>query len=425
MRHHPPKTDGPKEPLTVAAPYGQSPIDVRLPAGTVSLVPREPEQRVTPQRFRRDLAEFLAHSPIDLSRPIMVVTDKTRRCDYPTYLPIALQCIAELRDDDQTFPIIIAYGTHPRQSDAESLACYGPTYHHRPFIHHDCDDGDCFAELGITVRGTPIRLRHDLLAASAVITMGPICHHYFAGYGGGRKLIFPGCGERRAIYANHGLFLDRQQGRLAAGCRPGNLADNPIADDLGEIEAKLPAQVAIHGLQDSRGGIGDMLIGRGTEHYLHACRRHAQAYEISGPQFDTIVASCGGFPKDLNFIQAHKAIHNSAAFVRDGGLLVVFAQCRDGIGSQTFLPWFRDKDFADAFNRLAEHYEGNGGTALAMQAKTRRIRIALVSELDSDTCALIGVEKWTPDTVWKNLARHTGTVGWIANASLLVYRQST
>jgi nickel-dependent lactate racemase len=136
---------------------------------------------------------------------------------------------------------------------------------------------------------------------------------------------------------------------------------------------------------------------------------------------NTVIASCGGYPKDINFIQAHKTIHNSAAFVRDGGLLVVFAECPDGIGSQTFLPWF-GTGYAAAFARLAERYEGNGGTALAMQTKTARIRICLVTALDRTTCQRIGCDKGDLAMVARLLEEPSGTSAWIANGSLLVNR---
>ena len=36
--------------------------------------------------------------------------------------------------------------------------------------------------------------------------------------------------------------------------------------------------------------------------------------------YDLVVASAGGYPKDINYIQAHKSIHNAASFVKDGGM---------------------------------------------------------------------------------------------------------
>lgn len=409
-------------PTTVAVPYGSGSCELILPAGSLRLCPEDPQRRTDQHRFRDLIANRLCNPELDLSRPVLVVTDKTRLCDYPDYLPIVVEQISEQRRSNQPFPIIIAYGTHPRQSDEESSRCYGPLFARWPtFVHHDCDDSSLFVDCGHTQRGTPIRLRRDLLEASAVITMGPICHHYFAGYGGGRKLIFPGCGERQAIYANHGLFLDRHRQGLSPGCQPGELGNNPLAQDLFDMESRLPASLAIHGIQDSAGRICDFLVGSGQELYRQACRTHAASYELSVKPVDTVIASCGGYPKDINFIQAHKTIHNSAAFVRDGGLLVVFAECRDGVGSQTFLPWF-GTGYAAAFARLAERYEGNGGTALAMQTKTARIRVCLVTALDRTTCQRIGCDKGDLAMVARLLEEPSGTISWIANGSLLVNR---
>ncbi len=242
--------------------------------------------------------------------------------------------------------IIIAYGTHARQSDPECLHAYGKIYNELPFIHHDCRDDSLFIELGSTSRGTPIRYRRDLLEASSLITMGPICHHYFAGYGGGKKLVFPGCGERESIYHNHGLYLDTGHETLTASCQPGVLRNNPLADDLFEIESKRPADLSIHGILDSSGEVTNMNFGRGRQAYLEACSLHGSGCEVTSPTFDTVIASCGGFPKDINLIQSHKAIHNAAMFVKDGGLLIMYSECRDTIGSNTFLPWFELGSFS-------------------------------------------------------------------------------
>ena len=87
-------------------------------------------------------------------------------------------------------------------------------------------------------------------------------------------------------------------------------------------------------------------------------------------------------------------------FVRDGGLLLIYGECRDGIGSKTFLPWFTMGSFAAAFKELSRHYQGNGGTALAMMTKLQRIRIGMVTGLDDETCRLIGMERWSHSQFW-------------------------
>ena len=116
--------------------------------------------------------------------------------------------------------------------------------------------------------------------------MGAVSHHYFAGYGGGRKLIFPGCGEREAIYANHGLYLDGAAGTIAAGCRPGVLDGNPLADDLFEIEEKLPVRSghSRHSRFPWR-SLQSCLSAAEGKTFLEACRLHGENCEISRSWF--------------------------------------------------------------------------------------------------------------------------------------------
>ncbi len=386
--------------------YGTDRLALSLPAHTRRLQLQEQQQAINPVLFQKRLAGFLRLKLLDLSRPVLVLGDKTRLCGYPHSLPLLVSGLEQHGMDSANLKIIIGYGIHARQSAGECRQAYRAVYDQFAFIHHDCQQEDGFKEAGRTSRGTPIRFRRDLLEAS----VRAVSHHYFAGHGGGRKLVFPGCGERDAIYINHGLYLDRAAGTIAKGCQPIILDGSPLAEDLFEIEEKLPADLAIHGILDCHGGLSDILIGHGRENFLEACRRHGKNCEISSPNFDLVVASCGGFPKDINFIQIHKAIHNVAMFVRDGGLLL-YGECRDGIGSKTFLPWFTMDSFDAAFKELSQHYQGNGGTALAMMTKLQRIRI--------------GMERWSPDQVAAHLAeqRKEQTIACIANASLGVKRE--
>jgi lactate racemase len=381
---------------------------------------KEPVKVITDQVFAQRLHAVLEGADLDLNRAAVVVADKTRLCGYARYLPVLLDALEAHGADARHIRVYIAYGTHLPQSDDESRIAYGPAFGRHQWIQHRCDH-DEFVELGRTDRGTPVRLRADILKASCVITFGAVAHHYFAGYGGGRKLIFPGLGEKNAIYSNHGLFLNKENRRLTTGCRPGCLEENPLAEDLADCEAFRPADMAIHGILNSHGQVCDLLVGRGTAHFRQACERHASNCEVRTDRlYDLVVASCGGFPKDINFIQSHKAVHHAAAFVRDGGRMILLAQCRDGIGSQTFLPWFRLGGWDKAFDRLAENYMGNGGTALAMMAKLKRIRISLVTDLDPDQAELVGFDIWSPDKVQACLDSQAGSLAVIPNASLVV-----
>jgi lactate racemase len=394
--------------------------------GAAVLGSKEPEKLISARTFARRLDDFLDQAAVDPARPAVVVADKTRLCGYPQYLPILLEALVAHGADPRQIRIYVAYGTHMPQNGKESRRAYGDAFSRYQWIEHRCDAAAAaFVELGQTSRGTPVRLRADILAASCLVTFGAISHHYFAGFGGGRKLVFPGLGEQNAIYANHGLFLDPAQRGLCQGCRSGRLDGNPLAEDLAEVESFRPADLAVHAILDSHGQVCDLLVGQGGAHFRRACARHAGHWEVrSEAPYDLVVASCGGFPKDINFIQSHKPIHHAADFVRSGGRLIVLAECRDGIGSRTFLPWFELGGWDRAFDRLAARYVGNGGTALAMMAKLQRIRISLVSTLDPALAGLIGFDLWSPAKVQACLDRHRGSLAVIPNAGMVVKKQA-
>ncbi|MBI5064170.1 MAG: DUF2088 domain-containing protein [Desulfatitalea sp.] len=409
--------------LTLDLAYGHEILPFTCAAPPEMLRVGDPAPAMDAALFRKRVRAFLDAAGLDLTRPAVVVGDKTRLCGYPLYLPVLLEALLEKGAPEEDLTLYIAYGTHGRQSETECRSAYGEAYGRFRWVHHACEDRALFLEMGTTGRGTPVRLRADILEASCRITFGAISHHYFAGFGGGRKLIFPGLGERGAIYANHGLFLDRAQRRLAAGCRPGRIAGNPLAEDLAAVERFRPADLAVHAILDSHGRVCDLMVGRGQDHFEDACRRHADRCEAGGGPFAQVLASCGGAPKDINFIQSHKAVHNAAAFVADGGRLIVLARCPDGIGSATFLPWFALGGWPAAFERLAQGYVGNGGTALAMMEKTRRIRIALVTDLDDAVVQSMGCEKISMEQARQEVAAEGGQWAVIPNASLLVRKQ--
>jgi nickel-dependent lactate racemase len=96
---------------------------------------------------------------------------------------------------------------------------------------------------------------------------------------------------------------------------------------------------------------------------------------------DLVIASCGGFPKDINLIQAHKAMEYASQAIKDGGMMILLAECRDGFGNATFFNWFRHKNLEQFESALREHYEINGQTAYSTLQKAQRFRIILVSQL--------------------------------------------
>ncbi|MGI6662638.1 MAG: hypothetical protein ACOX4B_04055 [Bacillota bacterium] len=47
---------------------------------------------------------------------------------------------------------------------------------------------------------------------------------------------------------------------------------------------------------------------------------------------DIVIASPGGRPKDMNLYQAQKGLENAKYAVREGGVIILTAECPEGLG---------------------------------------------------------------------------------------------
>jgi nickel-dependent lactate racemase len=406
--------------MEVSLKYGSGEIPLDFPANAREISHREPDQRVDHGKFKRDLHSYLYSINRQVRNVGIVVSDKTRLCQFPVFLPLITEAFMEygVKKEDITF--YIAYGTHPRQTEEECLKSYGGIYREFRFVHHDSRDPSQLVQLGTTKAGTPVIIHKAVTTHDMLVTFGAILHHYFAGFGGGRKLLFPGMAGYDAILKNHSLFLDFKHRRLHPGCQSGRLDGNPLAGDLEEIEGILPPRLEIHGILDSNREVCEIHFGLQYYHFRDACDCYDDYFKVSGePLCDLVVASAGGYPKDINYIQAHKSIHNAASFVKDGGTLVILAECIDGTGNQDFTDLFRLGGTEGIFAAMEKEYRNNAGTALATLEKAMRISIRFVTSLDEETCSLMHTRKTAPEELPGLVTGAAGDVAWIENASLL------
>ena len=172
--------------------YGSLEIPLTVSGETFRLSHIEPQVSTGPDELRALLASQLSASLKGVSDVGIVVADKTRLCEYPIYLPIISSFLIEAGIPPPHITFYIAYGTHATQTEEECLASYGETYKQFQFVHHNSRAREDFQTLGNTSRGTSILIARSVLQHDLLISFGAILHHYFAGYGGGRKLLFPG-----------------------------------------------------------------------------------------------------------------------------------------------------------------------------------------------------------------------------------------
>ena len=402
--------------------YGSGEVPLSLPDSAREISHREPQMGVDHERFKRDLHSYLYSINRMVHNVGIVISDKTRLSQFPLFLPLIAEAIMEYGVKREEITFYIAYGTHARQSEEECIESYGEIYREFRFVHHDSRDEAQLVLLGSTSRGTRVKMNRAVMEHDLLVSFGAILHHYFAGFGGGRKLLFPGLAGYESILQNHSLFLDFEKRRLQPGCRAGALDDNPLALDLEEVGEMLPGRLEIHALLNSRKEVCEIRFGLTYNHFRDACARYDEYFRIGdGRLADLVVASAGGYPRDINYIQAHKAIHNAASFVKEGGTLVLFAECRDGIGNPDFMKLFGPGGSEGIFEAMERHYMNNAGTALSTLEKSAKISIRFVTSLDAEVCSLMGMVKTSVEEAGKIIQGEKGEVAWIENAGM-IYR---
>jgi nickel-dependent lactate racemase len=163
------------------------------------------------------------------------------------------------------------------------------------------------------------------------------------------------------------------------------LDGNAVHEECERIAALVEPAFGINAIVDQQKRAVKLFCGDWQHAHRAACEYYlAHRSEWIFEKRDLVIASCGGFPYDINLIQAHKALDMAAYACNDGGTIVLLAECRDGLGRPDFLKWFDSADSRALADRLRNEYEVNGQTAWALMVKAQRYRVCLVSELPDE-----------------------------------------
>ena len=317
---------------------------------------------------------------------LLVVSDATRATASAQILNLLVRRLIQIGVSPADLTIIFATGIHRPVTAAEKTELLTPFIAQRvKTIDHAAFDASQMIRLGTTDRGTPVEVNRALKEFSHVIITGAIGFHYFAGFTGGRKSICPGLASAHTIEATHMLALDFETGGRRAGVSTGLLEGNAVHEECERVAALIAPCFSINSVVDERGRAVRIFAGEWQAAHRAGCSEYLQSHSVDiAEQREVVIVSCGGSPYDINLIQAHKALDMAAHACRDGGTIVLLAECRDGLGHPTFLKWFEGQDSRALEVRLRDAYEVNGQTAWSLLTKAERYRVCLVSELPDE-----------------------------------------
>ena len=307
----------------------------------------------------------------------IITSDITRPMPSKVVLPIVLGELAkaEVRNEDIT--IIFALGSHRNHTEEEKKYLVGEEIYNRI----KCIDSDTkdFVHFGFTENKTPVDIFTPAAKADRRICLGNIEYHYFAGYSGGAKAIMPGVSTREAIQANHSRMVEE-------AAHAGNITANPVRKDIEDTIKLVSIDFIVNVVLNEKKKIIKAVAGHYIDAHREGCRFLDSFYKIPiKEKADIVITSIGGYPKDINLYQAQKALDNAKYAVKKGGIIILAASCKEGLGEKTFEEWLlKAKKPEELIEKIKSNFKLGGHKAAAIAMVLQNSRVFLVSELEAE-----------------------------------------
>lgn len=365
--------------IKFSIPYGDSHIVIERLRATV----------ITPKQVLKTPNEVISISE-SLSNPIgasylsdvvdvaskvsLIVSDVTRPCPSNKIVPIVISKLLACGIRKENITIIFATGIHRPHTKDEWIKILGSeVVNNFKVLDHDCRDISSLTYMGRTSRGTPVEVNSSVLN-SFKIGIANVDPHYFAGYSGGGKSVMPGISSYRSVRENHKMML-------LPGAELGRIDGNPVREDIEEAASIVGLDYIVNVVLNERKEILGSFSGHFIKAHREAVKMFNDLYGVTvGRKYDIVIASPGGYPKDINLYQAHKALEVAFKCVKPNGVIVLLAECREGVGEgKTEELLYSNMDAEDIINFIKENFDLGYHKAYAIARIAAKSNVFIVS----------------------------------------------
>ena len=377
--------------------YGEGQMRVALDSGLIAGELRIKEYPPIPnavEAIREAIRKPIQSKPLreivgSKQTVAFLVNDPTRLANSHIFMPILLEELKAVGVPDKNMFIMFATGAHRDLTEAEMAELVSPEVARRiKMYNNNAQDPAQFTHVGTTSRGNAVYFNKRVVEADHIICTGSITYHFFSGFGGGRKAMLPGVSAYETIRRNHALMLE-------PGAGLGRLAGNPVYEDQVEgAEMRRPSFLLNVVLNEKKEFL-KIFAGDYIQAHLEACKFVEAIYgtAISQPA-DLVIASCGGYPKDINVYQLQKTMDNAWLAVREGGAVIILGECAEGVGSDQYLQWMKEYKTPERIEeKIRSDFVVGGHKAYAVTRLMKKAQFILVCGLDS---ALVRTLRFTP-----------------------------
>ena len=327
--------------MQVNMKYGRGEIGVDVPSPNLIsvLASQEFPSIENPEQAILDALETPTDSPAlsemakNRKSATIVISDITRPVPNKLILPPMLRIIEEQGVPREEIRILIATGIHRPNEGDELLEMVGSQImENYQIVNHFSQKQETLINLGQTQNGTPVLINRLYVESDLKVISALIEPHLMAGYSGGRKAICPGLASIETMKIMHGpQILEHPKASV------GILEGNPFHAEATEIALMAGVDFSLNVTINDRRQLTGVFAGDMVNAHLAGAKFAEKQTTATLPEpADVVIVSCAGYPLDATFYQAIKGVLSAIEVVKEGGMVILVAECQEGIGSGPF-----------------------------------------------------------------------------------------
>ncbi|MCC8028021.1 MAG: nickel-dependent lactate racemase [Clostridium sp.] len=266
---------------------------------------------------------------------VIVMNDHTRPGPNRLILDAIMRRLEQAGIPDSHITVLFATGSHRAPTKEEAARIMGETYFKRlKSAAHDCRDEAAMICIGSTSGGVPVYVNRLITECSLLITTGLIAPIHTAGYSGGRKSILPGVAGLKTLHIHHSFPVYQYEPAM------GFIYGNPFHEIALDAAKKANVRFMVNAVQDPHKQFFNFVAGDLEQAHAAGVAMCKEVSEVHIPlRGDIIIASPGGFPRDIDLYQSQKALSVAEMMGTRDCTFIIVAECRDGFGEATFRSW--------------------------------------------------------------------------------------
>jgi len=332
----------------VSVPWGPDELKLILPEHwklqQVAVPQLRPAPDDWPERLAMAMNQPCAGAPLSKllaahrgERIVLVVEDITRHSPLPAVLEVVLREIRHARIAPGQLGVVFGTGMHPPMTPAQAAAKLGPAAEELSWRSNPWADKAAYVSAG-SIGKVDVRIDRGVATAGLRILISSVAPHLQAGFGGGYKMLLPGCAHIDTILALHRLGVGRTPRQLVGT----EAARNPMRQTIDAggrlIDAAGGESFAVQYLLDGEGKPAFVAAGPviPTQRMLAKQCSVACGIATTAPA-DVIITNA--HPLDFDLWQSFKCIANTRWAVRRNGLIICLTRCTAGLNDMKLPAW--------------------------------------------------------------------------------------